>query len=242
MDQLAQNEGARWGIAATCALLAGASILMLFQAPKTVDFPVNSPAMPMVLLRAGEGSDAAFDERKILADPTPLFLPTPWNAAQKGVPRPEPGAGFGNFSERLRAAESQTALKLNLPSPITVPATPAEALFEGTPGALMSGFGRSATALPVLAPRGAFVEIVAEGNGRVILRQALADANPPGESAWEPLEFLIAVDAAGLVGAVSITRRSGAEGVDDYFQRYLAQTLRVGQRLAPGFYRISVGP
>jgi hypothetical protein len=51
-----------------------------------------------------------------------------------------------------------------------------------------------------------------------------------------------AVDAAGLVAPAAITRRSGFEDVDSYFQNFLVQTLRVGERLSPGFYRISVGP
>jgi len=53
---------------------------------------------------------------------------------------------------------------------------------------------------------------------------------------------MAAVDPAGLVGPVVPTVRSGVSEVDDYFARYLEETLRVGQRLAPGFYRISVGP
>ena len=56
------------------------------------------------------------------------------------------------------------------------------------------------------------------------------------------MEFIAAVDAAGLVGSVVPTVSSGAGEVDEYFGRYLADTLRVGQRLAPGFYLISVGP
>ena len=56
------------------------------------------------------------------------------------------------------------------------------------------------------------------------------------------MEFIAAVDTAGLVGPLVPTVRSTDADVDDYFGRYLAETLRVGQRLAPGFYRISVGP
>jgi hypothetical protein len=56
------------------------------------------------------------------------------------------------------------------------------------------------------------------------------------------MEFVAAVDPAGLVGPLVPTVRSGVEEVDNFFQNYLARTLRVGERLAPGFYRICVGP
>jgi hypothetical protein len=56
------------------------------------------------------------------------------------------------------------------------------------------------------------------------------------------MEFLAAVDPAGLAAPLTLTTRSGVEDVDTYFQNFLAHTLRVGERLAPGFYRISVGP
>ena len=36
--------------------------------------------------------------------------------------------------------------------------------------------------------------------------------------------------------------RSDVDAVDAYFERYLTDTFRVGDRLAPGFYRIRVGP
>jgi hypothetical protein len=248
MANVAKNEVTRWSIATACASLVGVFVLALFRsptdpaAPGKLDDPKTLRPTAAVLVRSADGNDRAFDEQKILADPTPLFLPTKWNAAPKGLPRPEPGARFENFEGRLRGTTPEGELNLNLPNPVSVPATPADVQLSERLGASVSGFGRAPVALPALDSRQAFVEIVAEGTGRAVLRQALADAKPPGESVWEPMEFLVAVDAAGLVGGVSVTKRSGVEGVDNYFQRYLAQTLRVGQRLAPGFYRISVGP
>jgi hypothetical protein len=75
-----------------------------------------------------------------------------------------------------------------------------------------------------------------------VLRETLQDARPPGEGEWQPMKFIVAVNATGLVGTLAVTQRSGVEAVDEYFQKYLVHTLRIGQRLAPGFYRISVGP
>jgi hypothetical protein len=69
------------------------------------------------------------------------------------------------------------------------------------------------------------------------------DAKPPASTRpWDPMEFVAAVDAAGLVGPLVPTARSGVDEIDAYFGHYLADTLRVGQRLSPGFYRIVVGP
>jgi hypothetical protein len=89
----------------------------------------------------------------------------------------------------------------------------------------------------------AYVEIVDAGTGRSVFGAPVNDAQPPTSSVpWQPMEFMAAVDSSGLVGPVVPTTRSGVAEVDAYFGRYLADTLRVGQRLAPGFYRIVVGP
>jgi hypothetical protein len=69
-----------------------------------------------------------------------------------------------------------------------------------------------------------------------------AEVAPPTTKAWQPMEFLAAVDPAGLVGPLVITEDSRVEEVNTYFRKYLAQTYRIGERLPPGFYRIIVGP
>lgn len=194
------------------------------------------------MLRLPDATNAGVDEKTRLTDPTPQFLPTKWNAVQRGLVGPERGAGFPGYPPKLHTAAASSELKPNLPMPVAIPATAVEALLTDPPGSGLRGFGQTTSTLPALAPRGAFVEIVAEGTGRAVLRQALSDAKPPGDGTWHPLEFSVRVDAAGLVGSLLVIRRSEVEGVDTYFQRYLAQTLRVGQRLAPGSYRIKVGP
>jgi hypothetical protein len=242
MSRAAESEMQRWTIASAVAVVGTALVVALFRAPENAPASAGAPApLPPVLVRADNGIDVAFDEQKILADPTPLFLPTKWNAGRRGVARPEPGATFENYPPSYLATGVEGGLKLDFPSPVAIAATPVEALAD-SPGPLLVGIGRSPATWPPLSERGAFVEIVADGTGQAVLRQALLDARPPGGGAWQPLEFLAHVNTMGLVGTLALTRRSGVEGVDDYFQRYLVQTLRVGQRLAPGFYRISVGP
>jgi hypothetical protein len=184
--------------------------------------------------------DPVVIEGTMLFDLTPLFLPTEYNSSRKAyVPR-EPGSAFTGFPANLTFAAS--GLALHLPPAAAVPANPAEALAGDPPGAPFIGLGRSDQKVESLPPRGAYVEIMDAGNGRRMFGQPVADAHPPTSAPWRPMEFMAAVDSAGLVGPVVPTVRSGIREVDDYFARYLAETLRVGQRLAPGFYRVSVGP
>ena len=242
MQAFAENPTGRWAFSSGVAVLAVLAVLLLFRFPEISEPRPARVPKPSVVLQALDGSDAAFDEKTQLTDPTPLFLPTKWNAAQKVVIGPEPGRIFENYAPKFSPASAGNELKLNLPPPVAVPATPVEALAAGSPEAPLFGFGQTDAKLPELPARGAFVEIIAEGTGQRVFSKALLDAKPPGEGSWEPMEFLAAVDAAGLVGPLVPTRRSGVAEVDNYFLRYLVQSLRVGQRLTPGNYRITVGP
>jgi hypothetical protein len=105
------------------------------------------------------------------------------------------------------------------------------------------GFGQQAILLKRLPARGGYIEVYDSNTGRLVLGEAVKVSDqPPSADGWEPMEFIAAVDAAGLVGPVVRTVGSGVEQVDGFFTRYLAENLKVGHRLAPGFYRISVGP
>jgi hypothetical protein len=177
----------------------------------------------------------------LLRDPTPLFLPTRFNSSRIEYVPSEPGGAFAGFQPKLSYEEAE--LELHLPSVSAIPASPAEALAGDPPGAPFLGFGRSNVVVQPLSRRTAYVEIHDAGSGRTVFGEAVTDTHPPASSVpWQPMEFMAAVDAAGLVGPVVPTVRSGVGEVDSYFGRYLADTLRVGQRLAPGFYRIIVGP
>ncbi len=56
------------------------------------------------------------------------------------------------------------------------------------------------------------------------------------------LAEVVSTSGPGLVGPPVLTVHSDVAEVDAYFGRYLAEGLRIGQRLNPGFYRIRVGP
>jgi hypothetical protein len=231
-----------WLVAGAAAAGLSAAVLLLFRAP-----PLAAPATEAPALTVGFGGagspDALLNEEAFLHDPTPLFLPTRWNCVP-AVPRPEPGGAFQPFPPEL--AFSTNELTLDLAPPVSVPGSPAEALATDAPGNPLLGIGRTDAAPPALPARGAFIEIVDAGTGAPVYSRALADARPPTAAAWlQPLEFMVEVDAAGLVGPPVLTARSGVDRVDAYFggsDGYLARNLRVGELLGPGFYRIFLGP
>lgn len=230
----------RWAVASVGAVAGGALVLLLFRQPPATpsEMPPKTVARQTVTLVSGQ--DKAVNDESVLLDPTPLFLPTKWNATQRELAAPEPGGRFRGYdAPRFSFAENE--LMLGLPAPIAVPAGPADAVVAEAAGAALVGFGRTNSPVATLESRGAFVEIVAAGTGRKVLAQAIPGA-PRGEGAWQPVEYVARVDAAGLVGPLVVTMRSGIEEVDGYFANYLVRTLRVGERLAPGFYRIGVGP
>ena len=271
MSVSANGTNRRWSWAAAGAVLIGAGILGLFRVPKSATRPAaarNPSGIGLQKLAPG----SALNDEATLLDPTPLFLPTEWNATQKELAPPEPSGSFQSFRvppkwafaesdfQLGRAEPAARVVKLpgvgkmqnsvGLPDPVAVPAQPAEALVPGIPSDLLVGFGRSEPPIKALPSRGALVEIVATASGQPALSdQAMAQvqtlaaaARPPGGRSWQAMEFIAAVDAAGLAAPLIMTARSGVEEVDSYFLDFLARTLRVGERLTPGFYRISVGP
>jgi hypothetical protein len=224
-----------WTWASIVGVIGFVWFAFLVRVPAPVRLPDGaSPRSPVGIV------EPAGTPGTMLFDLTPLFLPTEFNSSRKPYVPSEPGSAFTGFPWRRNFADS--GLDLGLPAAEAIPGNAAEALVGDPPGAPFIGFGRSDLRVEPLPPRGAYVEIVDAGSGVRVLGQPVADAHPPSEAPWKPMEFIAAVDSSGLVGPVVPTVGSGVGEVDDYFGRYLAETLRVGERLAPGFYLISVGP
>lgn len=231
----AAPTGRTWAIASAAGVLALLGFAYVVRVPDSRAV-VTAPVAPSVAL-----VDPVVIRGTMLRDPTPLFLPTEFNSSRQEYVASPPTGAFAGFPAQFAFAGDR--LDLNLPPPTVVPASPAEALVGDPLDAPFVGFGREDYVVQPIAKREAYVEILDAGTGRMVYGGAVADAHPPETSIpWEPMEFLAAVDATGLVGPLVPTARSGVDEVDSYFSRYLAETLRVGQRLAPGFYRISVGP
>jgi len=241
----------RWALAALGALGAATLLLVLFRVPAVQPLarPAAAPVRPVQLAPTAE--NPRLNDATLLHDLAPLFLPTEWNAARSPTARREPGHTFLDDEPlKLSFGESELGIERQLPAVVTLEgkplskAEPADALADNSPTTMMLGFGRGESTVPALPARGGVVEVVAARSGeRALPAQTLAvEAAPPTTKAWGPLEFVAAVDAAGLVAPLVLSHRSGVEEVDQYFKNYLAQTYRIGERLPPGFYRITVGP
>jgi len=238
MHRIAPEEKRRWvrSIAGACGIVA--ATVLLFRAPDFASVAAQSPAMPGLSFKRlnPEGETADFH------DPSPLFLPTKWDArpnARSEEAMHEPGDGF-RYDAQFRF--DVNTVGLNFPEQIEVPHTPVDVMSLWAWEQPFPGMGQTDTAIPVLSGRDALVEVVAAGDGRQIFTQTLAAARPPGNGDWQPMEFLISVGPSGLDGLPVPAPSANTVEVVAYFQNYLANTLRVGDRLAPGIYRIKVGP
>jgi hypothetical protein len=93
----------------------------------------------------------------------------------------------------------------------------------------------------LLQERSAYLEITDFNGGKPVVAQALAGFSVPHPD-FEPVEFLVVVSNVGLVGAPVLKTGSGWDDVDAFAREYLINTFRLGERLAPGRYRVLFGP
>ncbi|MBI2511595.1 MAG: hypothetical protein HYV96_06425 [Opitutae bacterium] len=188
----------------------------------------------------GTGVNRVLQERAEFFDPSPMFLPTARNAGHDALPSrlvAQPGQIFADFAAKWNVAEA------NLPSYGADVVAAAEGLVDvmaRANEAPFAGFGESGGATRRVEARAAFIEVKSM-RGSSLISQALAGAAVPRED-FAPLEFLATISAAGLTGEPLLVSGSGADEVDNFFRDYLARTFRLGERLAPGVYRIVIGP
>jgi len=237
-----------WLVATIASGGAIALLVTLFRIPKLPPAEAaktdEKPKVAAVRLAVGSAAgDPLLNEEAMLRDPAPLFLPTGWNAAENALPataRREPVGAFDGYPAYFRF--DQARLDLAMAAPVVVPERPADAFASDKPARPFLGFGQTDVDVAALPSRTAYVEVLSAGEGKVMLAQPLRDVRPPGEAVWQPLEFLIAVDPAGLVRPPVLTESSTVTAVDEFFQDYLATGLHLGELLGPGFYRVSIGP
>jgi hypothetical protein len=243
----------RWVVASATALVMIGVVLLLFRLPApTTSFPSvlsPPPPKPMLTMARPDDSDLLLKEEAQLRDLRPLFLPTDRNAALP-EPRLEPGRTFlENETLRLMFTDAEAQLSKDLPPVVRLnakpvdEATPVDALSPVEAGFALEGFGRREAATSKFEQRGGYVEVAALKDGRQLFEWELPiAARPPSDKAWSPVEFIAVVDPAGLVSPLAVTTGSRVEEVDAHFRSYLAQNFRIGERLSPGFYRITVAP
>jgi hypothetical protein len=93
---------------------------------------------------------------------------------------------------------------------------------------------------PTMPVRAGFLEVQDIKSGNKVLSQALTGIQPPRHD-YAPVEFVVIVDHAGLIGEPVLTSGSGWDEVDAFFRAYLVRVYHLGERLPAGRYRVVVG-
>lgn len=205
---------------------------------------VTAPVRPPFVRLVGAGianDNRVLRERAELFDPTPLFFPTEWNYGQQPLPetlRRQPGRIFGSFEPKLTFADQ--SLKPYGAELAPPPEKLTDVLAQGNE-APFSGIGQIDVVTPPLSGRAGFLEIRVFGADKPVMEQALNIGSVPRMD-YAPLEFLVVIGPAGLVGEPLLAIGSGWDEVDAFFRTYLVKIYRLGERLNPGRYRVLVGP
>jgi hypothetical protein len=169
-------------------------------------------------------------------------MPTAWNAGEQPLPlelRRQPDQAFQSFDPQMTF--SSTRLDPVFAPPGVAFEDPIRALdLGGSPR--FANVGRREVP-SVSLEREAFIEVRRASDGGLELAAPLSELpQGVGDVPWAPISFLIAVNDAGLVGSAMIEIGSGNTEVDDAIRGFLGTKYRLGNRLNPGFYRVTVGP
>jgi len=205
--------------------------------------PASQPVSFVRIAVAGQGGhERLLEERAEYFDPTPLFLPTNRNYQQGALPSrvvKQPGQVFQDFEPKFNFTEYSLPDYGAVNDPAGSNSLP-ELLSRGN-DAPFAGFGRVDQTKKSLAIRVGFIEVKGLKNGALSLAEALTDLDLP-EIDYAPADFVVAVASAGLIGDPVLTATSGKEEIDGKLKDYLVRIYRIGERLAPGSYLVSVGP
>jgi hypothetical protein len=201
--------------------------------------PTVAPVKPKPFVQLA-ASDQVLREKADLFDPTPLFFPTDRNYGQRPL-RPEllkqPGQVFGSFEAKLPLSERAVGLYGNETSP--TPEKLSDVLAQGNE-APFAGMGQIDLQKSTLPIRSGYLQVRDLKSGDIIISQSLSGVDAP-RADFAPMEFLVVVGAAGVVGDPFLTSGSGGEEMDNFFRGYLVKSYRLGERLRPGRYRVLVG-
>ncbi len=150
--------------------------------------------------RHGEERDRFLEEKADYFDPTPLFLPTSRNYGQGALPAAvvrQPGQVFGDFEPVLNLVP-ETALQNFGEDGGRATVNLQEILVRGN-NAPFAGFGQVDAILTLLPERKGHIEINALQTGQLNISETLSGDRLPEED-FRPVEFLVAVSPAGLIG------------------------------------------
>lgn len=234
-----------WLLAGLAVAARVGFIFLVHEKPAVPAPPAQSRPRVTVLAESGAAAGPLVREQMELFDQQPLSMPTRWNAGDAPLPaelQRQPGEAFGMFEPRLAFAAERL-------EPLFGPRGGAPGDGRAglrTLGAMAGGWavlGRRDRPAPPLPAREAAVEVrrYSGGGDAVVLSEALQGL-PEAVRAhdWTPVEFSVAVEPGGLLGVPTLTVGSGVEEVDAFLGGFLARDFRLGERLPPGFYRVSV--
>lgn len=243
---LLRDSGKLPWIVGTVAASGLIFLLVLFvrvTPPQSEEFGMEKAPGAVLSVEPFEQGDT-FKESGPLRDPVPLYLPTPVNSGQAEAltaeGRREPVAAFLPFSPKLTHPEA--GLRVEFPSLLEIPTTAAQA-YDGDEGEKAFRYlGRRNPALAPMTARLGSLQVVRADSGKIVLESDLDRAASSPVVDWAPVELVAAVNQTGLIGLPAIVKGSGVPSFDGWVVRYLASEYRLGQRLGPGIYRISLGP
>ncbi|WP_221032148.1 hypothetical protein [Actomonas aquatica] len=187
-----------------------------------------------------------------LNDPTPLFLPTPYNSGRVEMDMTaerSPGIAFDVIGSKLVFPESGN--QLAVPDVVHLDAEPLQVLENLAPRVVLAELPREAFAVDPLAGRQAILEVRRVLDGKVMWEEIIPVQSEGVQDGIAPLDLLVLVNEAGMVtsrGAVELAASGGGAPLLDQQPvnlSALSKLLRVSQfegRLAAGIYRISLGP
>jgi len=228
------------GLIAAC-VGAGGWLLWTRQRPVAPTEAAQVPQSFVQLARTGAtGSDQVLQEKAELLDPTPLFFPTQWNYGQQPLrisSIKQPGQ-FSDGFPPISAINEKNISSYGAESS-AVPEKLADVLVQGNeaPFAGLGQIDRPQSSLPV---RKGYIEVRNLKNGDNIASKSLTGLALP-RTDFAPVEFLVVVEAGGLIGEPILTAGSGWDDVDNFFRTYLVKSYRLGEQLRPGRYRVVIG-
>jgi len=231
----------RWLIPSLSGFAVLGVLVTFFVTRVRMEPPSNAtplPTQPPLTLVRTQPNDHLFELE-------PLFLPTPYNTSVLKLPvqsRREPGAMGAIFPPKLMISESSGGVAF--PELVTPPAGLIQVLSFGDAPPAWPEIGRADVNITEYSPRLAVIEVLKARNGEPVFSETVdvSGENKVPAADWAPLEFLVAIDSGGLVGAPAITGSTNSAEVETFFRNFLRRKFHLGSRVGPGFYTVRIGP
>lgn len=237
-----------WSRTLTLAVFLGVAIhlagFVLFTVRPLPQLPAAKlPPTISLLPTDRKDEDPRLREYMALTDPRVLYRPNSRALAAdtlQQAARRVPGDAFDVFQPQM--AFATTALPPLVPASRIAPDSPLAALRTGD-RAQFAEFGRTDRPETVREPVAGYLTVRSLQGGALVFRESLVNAPAAlTQQDWAPAEFTVAVTAGGVVGTPVLAKSSTLEELDRVLRTYLARDAHLGERLAPGFYRVVLSP